>query len=382
MQRLEKLEAPATHRLYIRDSRCRNLWLAVTSKGAKSFFIYRRINGRPTRYTLGRFPDLSVEQARKNADQVCGQIVCGIDPRAARRELKHGITLQELFDDYLETHAKARKRTWRDDEKQFSRYILPWKNRPLSEIKRHHVATLHARVGEQHGQYAANRMIALLQSMFSFAERDRGYTGGNPAKGVRRFQEEKRARFLQPAEMPAFMQAVEAEPSELVRDFVKLALFTGARKSNISGMRWADIDFVNGIWTIPHTKSGRSVPLPLCPEAIEILKRRQACADISEFVLPSYGKSGHLEEPKIAWRKLLERAGIVDLRIHDLRRTFGSWQAGAGSSLPIIGKALGHASTAATAIYSRLHLEPVRQSINQAVAAMTAAATKKMSSHV
>ena len=94
---------------------------------------------------------------------------------------------------------------------------------------------------------------------------------------------------------------------------------------------------------------------------------------VGEWVFPSYGKTGHLVEPKKAWNRLLDRAEISDLRIHDLRRTLGSWQAATGASLPVIGKSLGHKNQATTAIYARLDLDPVRQAVNTATAAMLAA---------
>ena len=110
----------------------------------------------------------------------------------------------------------------------------------------------------------------------------------------------------------------------------------------------------------------------LCPEAVAILERRRQ-AIVNPYVFPGRGKTGHLMEPKLAWERLLARAGIADLRIHDLRRTLGSWQAAAGSSLQVIGKSLGHARPETTAIYARLQLEPVRQSVNAAAAAIAAA---------
>jgi len=85
---------------------------------------------------------------------------------------------------------------------------------------------------------------------------------------------------------------------------------------------------------------------------------------------PGEGKVGHLADPKKAWHRVLKRAGICDLRVHDLRRTLGSWQAAAGANSYIIGKSLGHKSQQSTAIYARLNLDPVRASVNQAIDAM------------
>ena len=217
----------------------------------------------------------------------------------------------------------------------------------------------------------------LIHTVFAWAIDHRGFKGINPATGIEKFSEKKRERFLQPDELPTFFKAVEAEANETIRDFVLISLYVGARRSNTQAMRWDELDLDNGVWTIPDTKSGKSVMVPLCSPALEILKRRSATPRRhGEFVFP--GKStGHLQEPKAAWKKILERAGIEDLRIHDLRRPFGSFQAIGGSSLPIIGKSLGHSSTAATSIYARLNLYAVRSSIDAAVNAIVAAGSKQ-----
>ena len=117
--------------------------------------------------------------------------------------------------------------------------------------------------------------------------------------------------------------------------------------------------------------------LPLTDQALKILKRR--FGHPSGFIFPGPGKSGHLEDPKATWKRVLELAGLSDLRLHDLRRTFGSWQAAMGASLPVIGRSLGHRNLSATAIYSRLHLDPVRLSVNGAVTAMMKASKLKAS---
>ena len=109
--------------------------------------------------------------------------------------------------------------------------------------------------------------------------------------------------------------------------------------------------------------------VPLIPEALEILQRRKGTAS-SVFVFPGSGKSGHLQEPKKAWRRICTHAGLEDVRLHDLRRTMGSFQAITGASTAIIGKSLGHKSVEATAVYSRLTTDPVRDSMKKAVEAM------------
>jgi len=376
-KRVEAETCPADKsRVYVRDARCSSLWLAITGNGTRTYFVYRRVNGKPVRVKIGEHPAMSVDAACTEATKLAGKIAGGIDPRAERRELRSGLTFHELFTDFIESWAKLRKKTWQDDEAQFERYLTPWKNWTLNEIQKHHIATLHAKIGRKSGPYAANRLRALLHTLFSWAIKSRGWKGGNPAAGIEKFAEKKRERFLQPAELPKFFAAVAAEPNEIIRDFVMVALYVGARRSNVQAMAWGQLDLDAAVWLIPDTKSGRSVMVPLCTPALEILKRRLATRGDGEYVFPGRSR-GHLQEPKAAWAKIIKRAGIQDLRIHDLRRTFGSFQAIGGSSLPIIGQSLGHTSTAATSIYARLHLDAVRQSIDNAVKAIVAAGEKQ-----
>jgi integrase len=158
-----------------------------------------------------------------------------------------------------------------------------------------------------------------------------------------------------------------------VRDYVYLSLFTGARQANVLAMRWDQIDFGLGIWTIPRTKSGDSHTIPLTSSALEILSMRRQSAK-GEWVFSGDGKTGHLVEPKKGWRALLKEAGIKDLRMHDLRRTLGSYMAMGNQSLHMIGKALGHKSPTATQIYSRLAYDPLRQAMEKAQSDMFSAA--------
>ena len=229
----------------------------------------------------------------------------------------------------------------------------------------------HAHISRTRGKYVANRAGELLSSMFTFAIQSCDWKGENPAANVKANREEKRERFILPDEMGAFLGALKDEPNELIRDYVAISLFTGQRRGNCQAMRWAHINWHRAEWNIPgsETKNGKPLTVMLIPAALSILQRRLTSAT-SPYVFPGRRDSGHhLREPKAGWKRILQRAGIQDLRIHDLRRTFGAYQAGAGSSLLIIGKSLGH-PTAATAVYARLDTSPIRMSVNRGVDAM------------
>lgn len=379
---IDALPAPAQgERATYHDKKSNGLQLRVTSNGIKTFSFYRRIKGgSPERVTIGRYPDVTIENARREAARLSGLAAQGINPNDDVRALKSETTLQELFDDFIKHRRNRRgaylsdktKRSYRYD---FGLYLSKWSKRKLSQFKDTDFGKLHTVIGKEHPT-TANRVIALTSSLFSYALERKLYKGINPAMGIKKFPENTRDRFMQSDEMPSFFQTLASVPGGNMRDYFLLSLLTGARKSNVMGMRWQDIHLDRAEWRIPKTKNGESQTVALTPEAIEILQSRQGKHSL--WVFPSQrSASGHLEEPKKAWAKLLKQAGLENLRIHDLRRTLGSWQARTGASLAIVGKSLNHKSPSTTAIYARLDLDPVRQSIDRATAAILAAAGVK-----
>lgn len=371
--------APAGKRDYYYDTNpeSRGLCLAVTDRGAKTFCLYRKLQGVPTRVFVGAFPDLTVEQARNTAKVLLGEIAQGKNPHQDRQAERGEVTLKTFFKEYLDRHAVPYKKTWQEDEATFNRYLERWKARRLSSIRRQDIQLLHSEIGRDCGPYAANRLLALLSTLFGKA-RDWGYCSGeNPTEGVKRFREVSRERYLQADELPRFFQSLAEESNHTIRDAILMCLLTGARRGNVQAMRWEQLrlDVEDPSWTIPDTKSGRPLTVPLVPDAVELLKARQpAIGEKSPWVFPGPGKSGHLVEVKITWQRILKRAGLSNLRMHDLRRTLGSWEAQTGASLVIIGRSLGHRTPSATMIYSRLSQDPVRQAMQTAIDSMKVAA--------
>ena len=254
---LTKFSLPSAGRTYIYDSKTPGLVLQVTEKGVRSFYVYRRINGRPQRHHLGRFPAMTVEQARNRTKFINGQIAEGNNPRQSRDNGRHQSTLREMFEDWLEYHAKPYKKTALEDQKQFDRYLKHWSRRSLSSITHADVQALHAQVGKDHGRYAANRMLSLLRAMFNKTGKELGFKGVNPAKDITRFPELVRERRLVPDEMPRFFEALMAAPDPTLRDFFLVALFTGTRRGNVQAMRWSELEFDRRTWLIPDTKSAK-----------------------------------------------------------------------------------------------------------------------------
>ncbi len=393
---IEALPIPANGRTYYYDTAIPGLACCITSSGNKSFYRIGRVNGRPVRLLLGKFPNITVEQAGQQCKEFSGAIAKGGDPQAERQAARVEQTLGALFDWWIETHAKLHRKVWPEDQRRFDQLLAHWKSRRLSSISKSEVQALHAKVGKENGHVTANRLLSMIRAVFNKAD-GIGFKGDNPTKGIQKFAEHSRDRFLQPDEVPKLFAALNNE-DQLFRDFFLIALLTGARRRNVQSMRWEDIRLDAAVWRIPETKAGVPVVVHLPEKAVEILTRRKDEADqlksqiadrpkqkqptaerIAEnaktFVFYSHGKTGHLETPSFAWKRVCESAGLKNIRIHDLRRTLGSWQAIGGSSLTVIGKSLGHTSLASTAVYARLSTAPVVESVNNATNAILAAAT-------
>ncbi len=369
---LESLPLPVSGRVEYQDSKTPGLKIRVTSNNVKTFCVLKRVKGGPPlRTTLGRYPAMSIEQARRQASVVLAEIAEGGNPVEVKRALKAELTFAELFALYLQRHAMVHKKTGKEDEQRYTQYLeKPLGKKKISAITRDDIATLHLNITSAGHPTVANRVLALLSVVFNRAI-EWGITEKNPCAKIRRNKEVSRERFLQAEELPRFIAALEAEPNHTVRDYIWLSLFSGARQANVLSMQWSDIDFAEGVWHIKMTKNGtpQNVPLPV-PALALLKKRKKSLDDTSNFVFPGKGVTGHLVEPKKAWAAILLRANITGLRIHDLRRTMGSWQAKTGASLSVIGKSLNHKSIQTTAIYARLDIDPIRVSMNTATNAI------------
>jgi integrase len=361
---------------YYYDVQVNGLGIMLFPSGTKTFFVYKRVNGRPDKIKLGRFPQMTVEEARKSAYSTINEIAKGIDPKEEKAKMAKEMLFSELFDEFLEKHAKLHKKCWQEDEAKYKRHLMPFAKKRISSISKNDIIQLHSSLSKSNGIYSANRVLSLLTTVFNKAT-DWGWDSSNPCVGIKKFKEKSRERFIQGDEITRFFESLNEEPSEVFRDFFYIALLTGARRDNVQAMHWNDINFNRSEWRIKETKNGEAQTIPLASQAIDILKQRHENRN-SDWVFPSStSKSGHIEEPKRAWKNLLKRAEIEDLRIHDLRRTLGSWQAANGANSYIIGKSLGHKTQQATAIYARLNIDPVRESVTRAVDSMFAATMKK-----
>lgn len=366
---------PNDREFFVWDDAIKGFGLRVTPKGAKSFvYFYRAGHGRraPSRKpTIGRYGDITVDTARHIAKEWAALVAQGGDPSKARQELAASPTLQQLFDDYLERYAKPQKRekSWRQDQANFQRHVSnSLKRRFVAEVTGRDIEDIHRAMAAT--PYAANRMLALLSTMFNLAVKWRWRTD-NPCKGVSRNQEHRRERMMTPEELRTFLAALQNYETNATRkslaksvvNALRLLLLTGARRNEVLSATWDQFNLSEGIWIKPssHTKQRKTHRIPLSAPAVALLTAMQENRCDSRYLFPAHrGDSGHMRDPRSSWNTIRSNAGLSDFRIHDLRHSFASFLASSGQSLPIIGALLGHTQAQTTARYAHLLDDPLR----------------------
>lgn len=385
--RLQAVPAPISGAIQVYDEATPGLALRVTAAGARTFILFRRFNGRTVRMKLGSAASMSIPDARKAVQQIAGRAAAGIDVVAERRAARtRGRTTADAFETWL-AFAKHRKRSWEDDKRLWELWVRgepdksiakdrnaedagrprvsfpSFAKRPLREVTTAEIENMVRKIGETNPR-TANKLRALLSTVWNHAMR-RGDASTNPVRFVERFPEHSRERFLQEAELIAFLRAVAEEPPTW-RDYFLLGLLTGQRRENLSRMRWDEIDLTASCWHIPASKAKSKQPttIPLTELAVGLLQRRRE--DVAgDWVFPSYAgsKDGCVREPRKPWERVLKRAGISNLRLHDLRRSVGSWLGASGTNSYTIARALGHQSVRSGEVYVRLAADPVRNAL-------------------
>lgn len=394
----------------------------VYPSGRRAYVVSYRVHGRKRLMTLGATTVLTLDQARSRAQKYLVSVGDGDDPLEIRRRAANGETINDLCKTYMDRHAKQRKRSWKDDERRIERHIKPaWGNLKVVALKRSDVATLHTRIGGKN-PYEANRTVRLVSKIFELAQRW-GFVPdehANPAKGIELYREQKRDRWVTPEELPKLAEAIDEEANEAIKAALWLYLLTGTRRSELLAARWGDLDWERKELRLPETKAGRIHYVPLSEPALALLRKLPQEEDCP-YIFPSpksgtagTGKDkhaqsrGHLVNVSKPWQRVRDRAtvklwmdspderisglvtqlqessgriptrqeveqaagfdlprGLQDVRLHDLRRTVGSWLAQAGNSLHLIGRVLNHSSTNTTAIYARFGEDHVRLAMEQ-----------------
>ncbi len=346
------------------DDRMPGFGVRIYPSGMKSFVLSYRHQGRKRLMALGRYGVLTLEIARDKARQALVDSNGGSDPLDQRAKRNHGETIADLAETYMERHAKVHKKTWLADQRAINKYILPaWATKKVQNLERSDVAKLHHDVGRTY-PVTANRLLEVISKMCELA-RIWGFVDEsaiNPARGITRFREHKRDRYITPQELPRLAEAIDNEPNLFARYALWMFLFTGLRKSELLQARWTDVDWDREELSIHNTKNSRPLLLPLSSAALALL-RQLPREEGNPFLFPGRDPGKNLVNIDKAWRRIRVEAGVPDVRLHDLRRTVGSWLAQSGNSLHLIGRVLNHKTASTTQVYARFGNDHVRDAL-------------------
>lgn len=372
---VEALKANGADTVYW-DGELTGFGVRVRKSGRKNYVLQTRVRGKLRWYTIGQHGRITPDEARVAALEILAQAKMGIDPRDADAKQKAEPVMTELgrrfLEEYVLTHCKPS--TQGEYRRSVELFIDPAIGEMrISEVERKDIAKLHFDLRDK--PYQANRTLGVLSKMFSLAEIwGMRPDGSNPCRHVKRYKENKRERFLSPEEterLGEVLAEAEGEMPSAVAAF-RLLLLTGCRLSEIQLLRWEYVR--NDCIELPDAKTGGRV-VPLGPEARAVLAALPREED-NPWVISGKKPGTHLTDLQRPWRRIRERAGLNDVRIHDLRHSYASRALALGENLTMIGKLLGHTQVQTTARYAHL----ARDSIQNAAARITGSIGGNLSS--
>lgn len=338
---VDKLDhIPNKTQTFYRDNDLKGFALRITSGGVKSFIVETRINGKVKRVTIGKYGNLTVEEARKQAKSLLGSVARGDDPIAEKKTKKvHAMTLQQVLNDYLKARKDLKPRTLNDYQCVLHEVVPDWLDKPLVNITREMIAKRHSKHGQGNSKARANNAMRVLRAIFNYAMYE--YQDGNghpiitinPVKYLSHtrawYRVDRKQTVIKPHQLADWYKAVivlvetdNYRNALLWHDYFLLLLFTGMRKMEAASLRWADIDLKSKTITLQDTKNHEIHTLPMSDFVYELMERRSR-NKTSEFVFPAESKTGYIYEPKKAVNRVVELSG-VPFTLHDLRRTFAT----------------------------------------------------------
>lgn len=348
------------------DTNLKGFGVRCRRSGAKYYIVKVRIGGRQRWLTIGRHGSpWTPESARREAMRLLGLKAAGHDPASERDRHKGGLTVADLGARFLAEHVAhhCKPRTAEEYRRAVDHYINPLLGRQnIAEITRADVARLHHRFRDR--PYQANRALAVLSKMMNLAEAWGLRTdGSNPVRHVKKYREDKRERYLSAEELQRLGSVLaDAKTQQIESPFILAAIgllvLTGARLTEILTLRWDYVDLAQGVLRLPDSKTGAKA-IYLNDPAAGLLKTMPRIEG-NPYVIAGKKAAARLINLQKPWRRIRAQAGLDDVRIHDLRHSFASVAVGAGMSLPMIGKLLGHTQPATTARYAHLAADPMR----------------------
>ena len=336
---IEQLEIPSqkSARTVVYDNKINGLQLRISGAGSKTFSVYKKLHGKPIRVTLGKFPDMTPEQAKKQAQQVLSEIAEGKNPNQEKQNRKtEQVTLQEVFNNLLETRS-YKDNTIRDYTQAINTAFADWQNKPLNHITEDKVLTRYKNRAKQ-APTRANNEMRVLKLIFNFAKgayKDKqGKTlfPENPVSVLSHLRVLKPARrkqtIIQIHQFKPWFESVQRYDELIdelkistIRDYLIFTLLTGLRREEAASLQWENVDLTGKTITIKDTKNHDDFELPLSDYLVEILERRfHQCGD-KQYIFPGKGKTGHIINPSKAIARIREETKI-HFTMHDLRRTF------------------------------------------------------------
>lgn len=349
------------------DAELRGFALRVFPSGRRSWVIQYRTAGRTRRHTLGSYPPVTPEQARRKAAKLLAEVrVDGRDPSRERRELLAAPTVADLAERYRAEHLpKLAGTTQGENERILKRHVLPaLGGLQVAGVSHSDVTRLHARLHAR--PVMANRVLFLVSALFGLAERwGMRAPGTNPARHVERFPEKARERHLDDLELRKLGKGLAAceEAAPLQIAAIRLLVFTFCRRSEILGLEWDRVDLDRGLLVLSDHKAARHHgPKIVLLNALALEVLAGLPRTHPRWVFPNPKGTGPLREIRKTWANVKAAGGLdPELRLHDLRHTGASQGLLEGLSLPAIGALLGHSRATTTQRYAHWAQDPLRE---------------------
>ena len=339
------------------DSRQRGFLVEIRASGRKTYYQrFRDERGRERQFKIGRADIVTMEQARRKGRSVFARAILGEDSQQRREELRAIPTLEAFVRDRYIPFVATYKRSWRTDETILRHHALPQLGKlALDEIKAEHIVDVVARMKSKGlAASTANRVLVILRYIYNLAIKWRvPGIASNPTTGIELGPEIQRNRYLTKEEAQVLSAAIANDENRTAANAIMLLLLTGARRNEITQARWEHVFWDERKLHVPISKSGKPRWISLSASAIGLLRSIPRCAG-NDYIFPAPTTGRPSPSLWFPWKRIRDRAGLGDVRLHDLRHSFASFLVNEGVSLYVVQGLLGHANAKTTQRYAHL----------------------------